>query len=643
MRRADILADTMALPLQPVKRFGTPDARGWANHLILGDNLQVLKHLLELKIRGELTNIDGTDGLRLIYIDPPFATGEAWESRRGRIAYDDKVKGAEFIEWLRRRLVLLVELLADNGAIVVHLDHRYVHYIKVVLDELLPGNFRNDIIAPRGVKGVQSQFGEIDALALGHYTLLLYSKRTATKFHKLYDQGNKPSRWDTFWLGTNRPTMRYELFGILPTTGQWRWSEDKTKKGIANYKRYLRHGGSLHIEEYAEAEEARTGERPDFLREGPKGPQWYRYAKTNRLANDVWDVKTRGSVTDFPTEKHEDLLEHIIGWLTAEGDLVLDAFIGSGTTAAVAERLQRRWVGIDSSKFAVYATQARLLRQIDRGDTSGTGFVLDAAGLYDYDLLRKLPWNEYRVFVLQLFQCREERATLKGVTFDGLLGDHRVLVYDFRSHETARIGQSFVEDLAALCGPALGSRCFIVAPALAVEPYEDYIDVDDTRFFFLRIPYSIIAELHKQAFSELRQPASAEAVNAFVDSVGFDFIQPPRVECLFERVGDQLLVRVTAFESEAYAARDSEEDIANLAMVMVDYDYDNKIFDLDAVFFADELAGRDWSFEIDAEAVGEQMMIIYLDVFGNEHREIKRPSAFKRPRRRRSTAKAKAS
>ena len=578
------------------------------------------------------------------YIDPPFASGEAWETRRGRIAYDDKVKGAEFIEWLRRRLVLLVELLADDGSIVVHLDHRYVHYIKVILDELLPGNFRNDIIAPRGVKGVQSQFSEIDALALGHYTLLLFSKRASTKYHKLLDQGNKPSRWDTFWLGTNRPTMRYELFGILPTRGQWRWSEEKAKKAIANYQRYLREDRGLHIEEYAAAEEARTGERPDFLREGPKGPQWYRYAKTSRLANDVWDIKTRGSVSDFPTEKHEDLLERIINWLTAEGDLVLDAFVGSGTSVAVAERLLRRWVGIDSSKFAVYTTQARLLRQIDRGDTSGTGFVLDAAGLYDYDLLRNLPWDEYRTFVLQLFQCRAEPATLRGISFDGLVGDHRVLVYDFRTHETARIGQSFVEDLAMLCGPALGDRCFIIAPALAVEPYEDYIDVGETRFFFLRIPYSIIAELHKRAFSELRQPASADGVNGFVDSVGFDFIQPPRVECTYERVNNALHVRVTAFESEAYAAHESEEDIANLAMVMVDVDYDNEIFDLDAVFFADELASRDWSFEIDAGDAGTQMMIIYLDVFGNEHREVKRPSAFDRPvqrRQRRSPARTR--
>ena len=153
-RRADVLADTMAVPLQPVRTFGEP-SRGWSNMLVLGDNLQVLRRLVDLKTAGQLCNADGTDGVRLCYMDPPFATGEAWEDRSGRIAYVDRVKGAEFIEWLRRRLILIIEVLADSGALVVHLDQRYSHYIKVVLDELLPGKFRNEIIVPRGIKGVQ--------------------------------------------------------------------------------------------------------------------------------------------------------------------------------------------------------------------------------------------------------------------------------------------------------------------------------------------------------------------------------------------------------------------------------------------------------------------------------------------------------
>ena len=89
-----------------------------------------------------------------------------------------------------------------------------------------------------------------------------------------------------------------------------------------------------------------------------------------------------------------------------------------------------------------------------------------------------------------------------------------MLVYNFKDHPEAKIGRPFVEDIASLCRDRLGPRCFIIAPALAVEPYEDYLDVEGTRFFFLRIPYSIIAELHKRAFSELRQPTSEAAANA---------------------------------------------------------------------------------------------------------------------------------
>jgi site-specific DNA-methyltransferase (adenine-specific)/adenine-specific DNA-methyltransferase len=245
--------------------------------------------------------------------------------------------------------------------------------------------------------------------------------------------------------------------------------------------------------------------------------------------------------------------------------------------------------------------------------------------------LRDLPWDEYRAFVLQLFQCREERNSIRGVRFDGFLGDDPVLVYDFRAHGGARIGDAFIADLSELCGSSLGPRCFIVAPALAVEPYEDYIEAGETRFFFLRIPYSIIAELHKRAFSELRQPDSAEAVNEFIESVGFDFIQPPRVECRYTRTGDAFVVKVEEFESEAYAATDSEENISDLAMVMVDADYDEEIFDLDAVFYAEGLQENDWSFELRASSAGEQLMLIYLDVYGNEHREVKKRADFTAP------------
>lgn len=268
-------------------------------------------------------------------------------------------------------------------------------------------------------------------------------------------------------------------------------------------------------------------------------------------------------------------------------------------------------------------------------------FALYNAGLYDYKAIRALSWPDYRRFALELFQCRDVEEQVAGVTFDGFLGDHRVLVFNFKEHPDATIGEGFVGDLAATCKGRLGNRCFIIAPAIAVEPYEDYLDVGSTRFFFLRIPYSIIAELHKRAFSELRQPDSAELANATIDAVGFDFIQPPTVECRYERNGDELVVRIDHFESDAYAATDSEEAIADLALVMIDYVYDGDVFDLDAVHYSDELRAADWSIRIPAEDVGSQLMLIYVDVYGNEYREAKKPSNFTgKPRSSRKKTKA---
>jgi len=104
--------------------------------LIFGDNLGVLAALLRIKQRVELKNSDGTDGVRVCYIDPPFATEREFTNSGGVTAYKDKVAGADFVEFLRRRLILVRELLADDGTLWVHLDTKKVHYIKVALDEV---------------------------------------------------------------------------------------------------------------------------------------------------------------------------------------------------------------------------------------------------------------------------------------------------------------------------------------------------------------------------------------------------------------------------------------------------------------------------------------------------------------------------
>jgi site-specific DNA-methyltransferase (adenine-specific)/adenine-specific DNA-methyltransferase len=138
-REEDIIADTMAVPLQPVSTFGN-SREGWHNMLIFGDNLQAMKTLLQMRQEEKLVNADGTPGVRLIYIDPPFASKREFEGSEAQKAYQDKIAGAQFLEFLRKRLILLKELLSDDGTLYMHLDYRKLHYLKALGDEVFGEN-----------------------------------------------------------------------------------------------------------------------------------------------------------------------------------------------------------------------------------------------------------------------------------------------------------------------------------------------------------------------------------------------------------------------------------------------------------------------------------------------------------------------
>ena len=122
-REEDIVANTLAVPLQKVRTFGK-NGDGWHNMLIFGDNLQVMKNLLAQKKAGKLCNDDGTPGARLIYIDPPFATKKDFQGSQEQKAYQDKIEGARFVEFIRRRLVLLATSLPMTGASICTLISR---------------------------------------------------------------------------------------------------------------------------------------------------------------------------------------------------------------------------------------------------------------------------------------------------------------------------------------------------------------------------------------------------------------------------------------------------------------------------------------------------------------------------------------
>lgn len=615
-REEDILAETMAVPLQPVKTFGNGGEDAWHNLLIFGDNLQAMKTLLQWKAEGRLVNADGSHGVKLVYIDPPFATKQEFRGSQDERAYQDKVAGARFVEYIRKRLILIRELLTDNGNVVVHLDPRKVHYIKVIMDEVFgEHNFVNEVIWHKGREGGSSRRHSIgSAIPTEYQNLLIYAKKRGVRY----------------WRQILGPYKKSTVANIERDERGWYYSRGRMGRKPAEWE--IEAGVALKT--YVSDDPTKSKEQ--VIREiTSAGAEFV-------AIGDVWD---RGLVkvtqfTGYPTEKPESLLYLIVKAGTETGDLVLDAFAGSGTTLAVAEKLGRRWIGVDCGKLAIYTIQKRMLNLREKIGNKGKPlqprpFTLYNAGLYDFSQLKCLPWEEWRRFALLLFQCRDEPHTVGGVELDGYRGADDVLIFNHLLDGGVVLDYGFMDDLHNQIGGKVGSRFFIVAPAASVAFLEDYIDKGRTRYYILRIPYSIINELHSRDFEAITQPMDVSQVNETVEAVGFDFIRLPEVECEYlvqapkGQMINEAVIRIKTFKSRAMVkGAIQKSNLETLSVVMVDYDYDGEIFALDAVFYAADIEKNGWEIHLPLESLGKQVMIIYMDIYGNEYREIKTPADF---------------
>jgi len=643
-REEDILAETMAVPLQPVSTFGA-NGDDWHNMLIFGDNLQVMKTLLDMKREGKLCNADGTPGVRLVYIDPPFATKQEFRGSQDQKAYQDTIAGAAFLEFMRKRLVFLKGLLSIDGILYVHLDYRKLHYIKAILDELFgEQHFLNEIIWQRTAS--HNDPGRYGAV---HDTILVYRKSSSyvwndpkmdqsqdyidrffvyaeapdrKKWIRLKKGEKPPEGWERFRLGNfasphPRPNLVYEYKGYKPPKNGWKVELERMRE--------MDEAGVLH---FPPSKEGRIQ---------PK--QYLRDTIANKAVPDIWvgisPIQAQSAEKqNYPTQKPEALLERIIYASSKPGDLVLDCFAGSGTTSAVAEKMGRRWIAIDCGKLAIYTMQRRMLSLKSEIGNRGRPlkpkpFTLYNAGLYDFSTLRQLPWAEWRFFALQLFGCRDEPHTIGGLKLDGKLRGASVLVFNHLKHPGQRIDEETVRDIHLAVGQRVGNRFFIVAPRAVFDFQQDYLDLDGVRYYALRIPYSIINELHRRDFTALRQPNDETAVNDTVDAVGFDFIQPPQVEWTLsvkKRKGqllDEACLRIKRFESRArLRGRDARGGVETLSMLMLDLDYDGVVFNLDKVFFGHQLQADDWQAWFPTDGVGANVMVVFLDIYGNEAREV---------------------
>jgi adenine-specific DNA-methyltransferase len=352
---------------------------GAENLLIQGDNLLALKALLPF-YRGRV---------RCIFIDPPYNTQSAFEH------YDDKLEHSQWLSMMYPRLVLLRELLAEDGSIWVTIDDGEGHYLKVLMDEAFGrANFISTVVWEK------SDSPRMDAqyFSSRHDFVLAYARDISrTQFTRLRTSG-AASHYDKtdedgklYYLkplramggqGDSRearPNLHYPLkapdgTAVLPrrqdgSDGAWRWSKDKVEAEATRIEwRKGRNGWTPYFRIYADSNASRP----------PETIWFHEDVGSNRTSKA--EVKAVGSnETPFGTPKPEALMSRIIRIATNPGDLVLDSFLGSGTTAAVAHKMGRRWIGIEMGEHAVTHCLPRLEKVI-AGEQGGISKAVNWQG-----------------------------------------------------------------------------------------------------------------------------------------------------------------------------------------------------------------------------------------------------------------------
>jgi adenine-specific DNA-methyltransferase len=364
--------------------------KGWTNKLIWGDNKLILSSLKNGPLRQE---IEQQGGLKLIYIDPPFDVGADFSmdieigsdtftkkpNILEEIAYRDTWgKGADsFIAMIYERLVLMRDLLAKDGSIYVHCDWRVNSHIRLVLEEVFSSsNFRNEITR------IKCNPKNYTTTAFGNYhdTIFLFAKSCSTKLNRIFEERDEEQlasdfpqveavtgrRYTTVALhakGLRRGPTGQPWRGIAPPNGRhWAYVPDTLDEFDANGLVEWSSTGNPRLKRYADDD-------------------------TGKAIQDIWEHKDPGDrAAIYATQKPEALLERIIQASSNEGDLVADFFCGSGTTAAVAEKLGRKWIVSDLGKFAIHTTRKRLIgvqRQLKAAGKDYRAFEILNLGKYE--------------------------------------------------------------------------------------------------------------------------------------------------------------------------------------------------------------------------------------------------------------------
>ena len=396
---------------------------GWTNKLIWGDNKLILSSLKNGPLRKQ---IDEQGGLKLIYIDPPFDVGADFSTKieigneeltkkpsvLEEVAYRDTWgKGTDsFISMIYERLKLMHELLADDGSIYVHCDYRVSAHMKLILDEIFgETSFINEILWKR--KG-GSALSTMAKMSINTDTIYLYSKSKSPVWNKVYmnfdqeyidqmftkeDEDGRKYMINVTSSPSYRPNLMYDFRGYKTPPNGWRYSKNKMEELAAAGKIYFPEDKSKQVYKKIYLDE-------------------YEGQLVTNLWSDIKLLKGKNKeLLDYPTQKPESLVERIINISSNEGDLVADFFVGSGTTAAVAEKLGRKWICSDLGRFGVHTTRKRMInvqRELKKEGKDFRAFEILNLGKYERDAYVKVD-GDLKKEERQKLEAQKERDFIK--------------------------------------------------------------------------------------------------------------------------------------------------------------------------------------------------------------------------------------
>lgn len=376
-------------PAQEKEIYGDKNSKEF-NQLFWGDNLQVLSHLLK----------DYRGAIDLIYIDPPFDSkadyvkkvklkGQQIDGEQQSILeekqYTDIWENDEYLQFMYERLLIMKELLAEEGSIYLHCDWHRVHYLRCLMDEVFgEENCVNEIIWKR-----TSAHSDSGKYGINHDDILFYKKTSQITWNLQHQEYSKDylerfshsdadgRKWTDGPLtakGLSGGGYEYEYKGIK---GFWRCPLETMKKLDKGDKLYFTNNGGIRIKRYL-----------DEVYGIQLQTVWTDIFPTNSQAKER---------NDYPTQKPEALLERIIKSSSNEGGVVLDCFCGSGTTLAVAQKLGRKWIGCDINIGAVQTTTKRLAQIVDEQIKKDGNKLIkdDFKGLLAFKVLNV---NDYDIF-----------------------------------------------------------------------------------------------------------------------------------------------------------------------------------------------------------------------------------------------------